>query len=186
MKGTTLEDPQEEAYGRVTNPERFAPLIPAAENLVIDLERRFDVIVTRDTAPASKSGTIAMLELVRITPVSRDQAPLAITFTSFPGLHLDAGAWIHIALPACGCDACDDDAEQGVRELAEYSAALIAGKLSERITGRFRPVLEHTWEGGDWKRSGRMPLATSRAAKLRARPVQPPPDGHWRPWSLRS
>lgn len=186
MKGTALEDPPEEAYGRVTNPERFAPLIPAAEDLVADLEHRFDVIVTRSAAPPSKSRTVEMMELVRITPVSAAQAPLTITFTSFPGLYLDAGAWVHIALPACGCDACDEDAENGVRALAEYSEALIAGKLSERITGRFRPILEHAWEGDSWSRSCRATLPASRAAELRAKPVQPPPDGRWRPWSPRS
>ncbi|WP_241961776.1 DUF6226 family protein [Rhodococcus opacus] len=37
-----MEDPPEDAYGRVTNPERFASLIPAAEALIADLGRRFD------------------------------------------------------------------------------------------------------------------------------------------------
>ena len=178
-----MDDPPEEAYGRVTNPERFAPLIPAAEELISDLARRFDVTISRGPAAPSKSKTVAMLETVRITPVRRDQAPLTITFTSFPGLYLDVGAWQHIALPACGCDACDEDAEDALREMAEYKEALTAGQLSERITGKLRPVLEHSWDGNGWGRSGKTPLSGERAAELRARPVQPPADGRWRPWS---
>lgn len=72
-----------------------------------------------------------------------------------------------------------------MRELAEYSEALTAGQLSERITGRFRPILEHSWDGDGWRRSGKTSLSASRASELRATPVQPPTDGHWRPWSLR-
>ncbi|MFV9460193.1 DUF6226 family protein [Rhodococcus sp. NM-2] len=71
-------------------------------------------------------------ELVTITPAQRDQAPLTITFTSFPGLYLRAGAWQDFALPACGCDACEEDAEYVLRELAEYAEALTAGLESPR------------------------------------------------------
>ncbi|ABG99501.1 hypothetical protein RHA1_ro08457 (plasmid) [Rhodococcus jostii RHA1] len=60
-----------------------------------------------------------------------------------------------------------------MRELAEYSEALTAGQLSERITGRFRPILEHSWDGEGWVRSGETRLSAARAAELRARPVQP-------------
>ncbi|MGG7100718.1 DUF6226 family protein [Rhodococcus sp. 24CO] len=178
-----MDDPPEEAYGRVTNPERFTPLIPAAEELISDLARRFDVTIARDPASPSKSKTIATLESVRITPVHPDQAPLTITFTSFPGLYLDVGAWQHIALPSCGCDACGEDAEDAIRELAEYKEALTAGQLSERITGNLRPMLEHSWKGNGWGRSGNTPLSKERAAELRAGPVQPPADGRWKPWS---
>ncbi|TQC48026.1 hypothetical protein EEB14_17470 [Rhodococcus sp. WS4] len=179
-----MEDPPAEAYGRVTNPDRFAPLIPAAEDLITDLKRRFEVTVSRGPAPTSKSRTV--VELVEITPIRVDQAPLAITFTSFPGLYLDAGAWEHISLPACGCDACEEDAEDVLRELAEYSEALTGGQLSERITGRFRPILEHSWDGDGWCRSGKMRLSAARAAELRAELLRPPPDGRWRPWSFRA
>ncbi|WP_185993096.1 DUF6226 family protein [Rhodococcus sp. KBS0724] len=178
-----MDDPPEEAYGRVTNPERFAPLMPAAEELIRDLASRFDVTISRGPAAPSKSKTVAILETVRITPARTDQAPLTITFTSFPGLYLDAGAWQHIALPSCGCDACSEDAESTLRELAEYSEALTAGQLSERITGNLRPVLEHSWEGNGWGRSGESSLSREKAANLRAGPVQPPADGRWMTWS---
>ena len=181
-----MDDPPAEAYGRVTNPERFAALIPAAQKLITDLGRRFDVTVTRVPVPASTSRTVELVTSTRITPVRADQAPLTITVTTFPGLYLDAGAGQHIALPNCGCDACGEDAENALRELAEYADALTAGGLCERITSGRRPVLEGSWKGDGWGRSGRSALSTSQAADLRRMTVAPPPSGQWQPWSVRS
>lgn len=180
-----MEDPPDDAYGRVTNPQRFAPLIPATNQLISDLERQFEVTVTRGPAAPWKSSTVQVIETVQITPVRPDQAPLAITFTSFPGLSLHAGAWKDIALPACGCDACDEDAEGELRDLAKYSEALTSGEFCERITGRIQPVLTHSWKGKAWSSSGTVTLSRSRAAKLRAQTVQPPDSGQWRPWTRR-
>lgn len=180
-----MEDPPEDAYGRVTNPERFAPLIPAAEDLIVDLERRFIVTVSRGSAPPTKSQTVATLEQVKIVPAHADQATLALTLTSFPGLYLRAGAWTEVALPHCGCDACAETAEQLREELIECAEATAAGHLRERITGRFDPVFEHAWEGDGWGRSDKSWISASEAAQLRAQPVQPPVDGRWRPWSPR-
>ncbi|MBJ8342516.1 hypothetical protein JGU71_26860 [Antrihabitans sp. YC3-6] len=178
-------DPPEEAYGRVTNPQRFAPLVPAATTLAADLERRYDVTVSRGPAKQWSSSTVIPLETIRIRPVRPDQAPLTITVTSFPGLYLTVGAWQHIALPSCGCDACDEDADDGLRELERYVEALTSGQLSERITGTVQLRLEHSWKAEAWSRSGRGVLSRSRAMELRAKPVQPPPDGQWRPWTPR-
>lgn len=184
-EGVGVEEPPEEAYERVTNPERFAPLIPAAEKLIADLERRFDVTVTRAPAAPWESSTVVPGESVRIVPTRADQAPLTITFTSLPGLYLEAGAWQRISLPACACDGCAEKVADVLRELAEYTDALTAGRLSERITGTVRPVLEHSWEGDGWGRSGKTPVRRSRAAELRAEALQPPADGRWRRWSAK-
>ncbi|SNT00503.1 hypothetical protein SAMN05421642_10838 [Rhodococcoides kyotonense] len=174
-----VEDPPEEAYGRVTNPERFAPLVPAAEELIADLQRRFDVTVT-----LGPGATDRELRTMKVTPTQPDQAPLTITVTSFPGVYVAAGAWQQIALPACGCDACDEDADDAVQVLHEYCTAVVEGQLFERITGR--RILEHTWKGADWSRSGKRPLSRQRAAALRSKAVQPPSGGHWRPWSVKT
>ncbi|CRK51949.1 conserved hypothetical protein [Rhodococcus sp. RD6.2] len=180
-----MEGPPQEAYGRVTNPQRFAPLIPAAEELVADLELRFEVTVTREPAvPRRASSTVRTIESIRLIPPDPDQAPLTITTTSFPGLYLDVGAWQHIALPACGCDTCDEQVEDAVEDLVKYCTALAGGKLSERINVAQR-TLEHTWDGDDWGRSGSQSLSPQREAELRARPVIPPQSGHWRPWLIK-
>ncbi len=179
-----MKDPPEEAYGRVTNPQRFAPLIPAADKLVADLVRRFDVTVTRGPAVPWPASGVQPIESIRIAPPDSDQAPLTITTTSFPGLYLNVGAWQHIALPACGCDACDEQIDSAVDDLVKYCTALAEGKLTERIN-IFRRVLEHSWDGDCWSRSGTLALSPKRASELRASPVQPPKDGHWRPWPMK-
>ena len=74
-----MGDPPEDAYGLVTNPERFAPSISAADELIRDLVSRFDVTISRGQAAPSKSKSVATLESVLITPVRRDQSPLTIT-----------------------------------------------------------------------------------------------------------
>lgn len=99
-----MEDPPDEAYERVTNPERFAPLLPAAESLVADLGRRFEVTVARGSAVAWLSLDVQPVESIWITPLVADQAPLTITATSLPGLYLDLGAFQHIAFPGCACE----------------------------------------------------------------------------------
>ena len=180
-----MEDPPDEAYERVTNPERFAPLVPAAENLVADLERRFEVIVTRGSAVGWLSSDVQPVESIWITPRLADQAPLTITTTSLPGLYLDVGAWQHIAFPGCACDACDEHVEDAVRELEMYCTALAEGRLSERVVGGLRPRLEHVWGGENWSSSGKLFVSRRRAAELRGTDVQPPEDGHWRSWSTR-
>ncbi|WP_390892573.1 DUF6226 family protein [Prescottella equi] len=82
-----------------------------------------------------------------------------MTCTSFRGLYLEEVAWQHISLRSCGCDGCDERIEDVLRELAEYSEALTAGQLIERITGRIQP--EYSWEGEGWGRSGRTTLSAS-------------------------
>lgn len=184
-EGGAVENPPQEAYGRVTNPQRFAPLIPVAEELISDLERRFEVTVTREqAAPRRASSNVRTIESIRLTPPDPDQAPLTITTTSFPGLYLDVGAWQHIALPACGCDACDEQVDDAVEDLVNYCTALAEGKLFERINVA-RQALEHTWDGDDWSRSGTLPLTPQREAELRASPVTPPQSGQWRPWPIK-
>ncbi|NMN97170.1 DUF6226 family protein [Antrihabitans stalactiti] len=150
-----MEDPPDEAYERVTNPERFAPLLPAAENLVADLERRFEVIVTRGSAVGWLSSDVQPVESIWITPRLADQAPLTITTTSLPGLYLDVGAWQHIAFPGCACDACDEHVEDAVRELEMYCTALAEGRLSNALLGDCGP---------DWNTSGEARIGAAAAS----------------------
>lgn len=176
-----MEDPPEEAYGRVSNPQRFAPLLPAADTLVADLVERFEVTVTRGPATPRPASAIQPIDSIRITPPYPDQAPLTITTTSFPGLYLEVGAWQHIALPACGCDACDEQVDDAVEDLIKYCTAAAEGRLYEHVDG-LRGVLEHAWDGDGWSSRGTRTLSPHHVSELRAGAVQPPADGHWRPW----
>jgi hypothetical protein len=182
----TVDDIPEAAYGRVTNPQRFEPLIAAGRALVADLERRFEVTVTHSVPPqATESTAVTVVDIVHINPALADQAPLTIAFTSFPGLYLDIGAWEHVALPSCGCDACDEDASSTLASLSRYCEATAAGQLSERISGGTSPTLKLSWKGDDWASSTARPLFTE-VTELQAHSIQPPTDGRWQPWSPRS
>nr|WP_281282350.1 DUF6226 family protein [Rhodococcus oryzae] len=184
---TAMDSPPPDAYDRVTNPERFAVLHPAARAMVEDLERRFDVQVERGEGGGGYIKTGATLtEYIRLVPTDPAAAPLVIGFTNFPGIFLRVGAWAEMALPACGCDACNDDPADLLEKLDEYVAATAAGALTERITVAPDPWLETQWEGDGWSSGNRGSLSHDALRELRDHPIQPPPGGRWNPWPLRT
>ena len=163
----------------VSNPQRFAPLTLAADALVANLAERFEVTVTRAPATPRPVSKVQPIETIRITPLQADQAPLTITTTSFPGLYLDVGAWQHLALPGCG-------REEQVHDRGSGQLLHGGGRGPAFRTYRCSPwSAEHTWDGDGWSSRGTRTLARRRVSTLRAGAVQPPPDGHWRPWPLR-
>ena len=182
--------PADEAYSRVTNPERFRPLHSAMLEIVDRLESQFEVERTEghgldkelasDLSPARPD--------VRLTPRDAEAAPIAVLFSTFPGLHVRFGRWYTEPFPACGCDACDESAEGEIKRLNEM--------LDDVTSGRFREVVRRpliTFGG-----SGRMETwfwsadhtrsQTSRVDGPRAREMA---DGRrrldvdWKPWRRR-
>lgn len=114
--------PPADAYSRVTHPERFAPLIETAEALVAHLERWYDVDVDRTA------------EEIMLRP--REGAPIRITRTDFPGLHVRAGLLLHDVLPDCGCDACDETAASAIESLERTVLGVVAGGFTEHVPDR--------------------------------------------------
>ena len=115
------EGPPEEAYGRVTDPERFAPLHDAALEMIGRLEADFDVQRVEgyglDEELESKRGLAR--PSVRLSPADPEAAPITVVFTDFPGLFVRFGRWKEELFPVCGCDACDETAESGIESLIE-------------------------------------------------------------------
>jgi hypothetical protein len=104
-----IEGPPPEAYSRVTNPERFAPLHGSAERLLGSLERDFDVAREEGYGLDSEfKRDNAASATVRFVPRAADAGALTIAFTSFPGLRVRLGHWFVESVPSCGCDACDE------------------------------------------------------------------------------
>jgi len=60
---------------------------------------------------------------------------LTVAYTNFPGLLVRFGRWHMDAFPRCGCDACDEDVDDLVIELAERVEALVQGGLTESSSG---------------------------------------------------
>jgi hypothetical protein len=125
------EGPPHEAYSRVTNPERFAPLHELAVETLTQLESKFDVM--RMEGVDIDAGVEWVRPTVQLTPQTAEAGELAIGFTNFPGLIIRLGHWMVEPIPLCGCDACDETAEEGGARLGQLVSTLGQGRFHERI-----------------------------------------------------
>jgi Family of unknown function (DUF6226) len=163
------DGPPPEAYSRVTDAERFRPLVAAADDLVARLSADYDVAVTTVDEPYT-------LRAVRLVPGSG--APLVVGVTDFPGVRLRLGHWTTRVLPDCGCDACDESAADAIAGLVEIVDDVVGGAFTEQLR-RWRPGL--TVELGrtsSWSMLGRVEL---RELVRIARPRR----HSWPAWPLR-
>jgi hypothetical protein len=132
-----IDDPPPDAYSRVTNPERFAPLHGFAEHLLDGLETDFDVVREEGYGldPELEEGArrAAARSTVRLVPGAAGAGSLTIAFSSFPGLTVRLGNWFVEPIPSCGCDACDESAAEGQNRLERLVGALTSGRFSESI-----------------------------------------------------
>lgn len=168
--------PPEEAYGRVTNPERYRVLHTAARDLLARLATSRDV--DREDGDATLDPPLTdrfadpVEAVVRLTPRSPTAAPLTVAFTGFPGLALRLGQSAIETLPSCGCDACDEDPEHLVALLTGYVEALVAGDFTERRVGDDVAYRLGDHEVSHW--SADTPPAAA---------TDPPAERRWSPWS---
>ena len=182
------EGPPEEAYGRVTNPERFAPLHDAALEMIGRLEADFNVQRVEgyglDEELESKRGLAR--PSVRLSPADPEAAPITVVFTDFPGLFVRFGRWKEELFPVCGCDACDETAESGIESLIEKVDWVTAHGFREAVQaprGPFgRGSLEVEWGtpylGRHWSRINR-DLARRMSGGRRRLELD------WKPWPRR-
>ena len=171
------EPPDEETYGRVTNPERFEPLVVAAKELVDYLVMTFDVVRFAGTAATDfPNWPEESAETVRLVP-SRG-VPLVVMFTDFPGLMVRVGEWGDLpGFPSCGCDACAESAEECIEEFARLVTTAVNGDYTESLTKR---ELRYGYRGHWGSRNSRRPL------RHREWKQYGEPGAHsWPPWSRR-
>jgi hypothetical protein len=129
-----IEGPPPEAYSRVTNPDRFRSLHSFAEGLAVQLEAGFDVERTEGyglDAELERPG--AVRPTIRLTPRGPRTAPVVFAFTAFPGVTTRSGRWKVDAFPTCGCDACDEDADDQMERLAWLVDQVTAGRFREAV-----------------------------------------------------
>ncbi len=118
--------PPDEAYSRVGDEARYLGLHAGADALVADLRARHDVTVE----PVEASGPWAVVErATRLTP-DGGGAPLTVIWTGF-GVALRAGHAWERGYPVCGCDACDEDADDLADQIRTDAEAVAGGGLTE-------------------------------------------------------
>ena len=139
-----VEGPPDDAYSRVTEPERFRPLHEWALEAVARLQTDYEV--TRDEG----KGMDTELErsplsrpTLKVNPLQDSCAPVTIAFTDFPGLAVRFGRWATDWFPSCGCDACD--------EMPEVEFKRFTKELSDVVAGRFRESLHLGRRGDGWR-----------------------------------
>ena len=170
----------DDAYGRVTDPERFAVVHAAADALVAELVARFAVDAAEglDVDPEVVAMLPGCLRVVRLTPRSPSAAPLTLAWSPFPGVHVRFGRWHRRGFPHCGCDACGDTGPDVADELRVEVGLLVDGHFAE------------SFDGVHLRHSFRSPTRTSRSETLvagtpLAAQLGPPGSFAWEPWPRR-
>lgn len=129
--------PPTDAYGSVTDAERYRVLHQAARELLTELARNHQVEMRRgpsiDEDLAERAETE---EVVRLQP-SRG-APLTVSFTAYPGLLVRFGEWQVEAYPHCGCDACDEQPTELIQEFRERVSRVVNEGFTESLRHRWR------------------------------------------------
>ena len=145
-----IEGPPEEAYSRVTNPERFQPLHDAATELLDRLEREFAVERLEGPDADDELGRESLARPpIRLTPHDPQAAPIVVAFTEFPELHLRFGSWRTEPFPNCGCDACDETADGSIEEMTRMVEAIVSGGFREAM--RVPLLLGHGWQESEFR-----------------------------------
>ena len=186
-----IEGPPDEAYSRVTNPERFQPLHAAATELLDRLEREFAVerLEVHDVDDELSRIRLAGTP-VRLVPHDLQAAPIVVAFTDFPGLHLRFGSWRTEPFPNCGCDACDETADGLIEHMTRMVESVVSGGFRESI--QVPVLLGRGWQesefrfnddhGGFSRSRGR--ISRSRALEMTGGERHVTLD--WKPWPRRN
>ena len=179
--------PEDPAYSRVTNPERFRPLHSAMLEILGRLENDFDVERSEGYGldVELERGFEPARPTVRLNPRDPEAAQIAVVFSTFPGLNVRFGRWFTEPFPSCGCDACDESAEDEIERLTEMVDDVVVGRFCEAIR---RPLISFRGTGWRetkfWSSAGKR-TNRSRIEGLRAREMSGGRrrlDLNWKPW----
>ncbi len=173
------EGPPEEAYGRVTDPGRYAALHEVGWDLLDELERRYAVTRATSTEPDVHSSDPA--PVVLLVPTDPAAAPLTIVFDAYPGLLIRMGRNSGGHLPVCGCD---ETVEECTERLRDFLEALTAGTFGERLVRDQGWSHEHRYQTPGRRSSGRTPI--NRQQRRALQEARPGGELRWMPWPERA
>ena len=184
------KSPPDEAYERVTNPERFQPLHSAVMEMIVRMEETFDFRrVEGYGLDEELEGKIAIVRpSVRLTPVNSNAAPITVAFSDFPGLFVRLGRWVIEPFPSCGCDACDESAADEIERLTELVDVVTSEGFREAVQCPKGPLAVDSWLKSEfraptYRRSSKSRITRPRALQMTggARSLKL----HWQPWPRR-
>ena len=171
--------PPEEAYSRVTNPARFAPLALDVDALTGYLRTWYLVDVA-----VEMTGVGAQ----RATFHPTTGTPMTITVNA-DSATLEAGALFIQTFPNCSCDACDEDAHTAADDLERHVLAIAAGGFRE-----IYPIGHRQWaltgfhylDGTSTTNGGAPhPQHTTTSPHEAEQALAHLTDGWWPAWTLR-
>ena len=186
-----IEGPPDEAYSRVTNPERFQPLHAAATELLDRLEREFGVERLEGHDADDELGRVRLARPpIKLVPHDPQAAPIVVAYTDFPGLHLRFGSWHTESFPNCGCDACDETADGSIEEMIRMVEAVVSGGFRESI--QVPLLLGSGWQESEFRfndahggsRGSRGRISRSHALEMTGGERHVTRD--WKPWPRRN
>lgn len=182
-----LNRPPHEAYGPVTNAERFGPLHDVAFRLLDQLEATFAVERLEGYGLDPELENVNLVHpTVKLLPQDPQAAPMVVVFTAFPGLRIRVGFLCKDAFPSCGCDACNETADGETTRLSELVEAVTAGRFHETINIPLLGSARQEWEY--WSSQGRSTGGT-RVDRSHARQILDRSKHlsiEWKPWAKRS
>jgi hypothetical protein len=164
------EGPPEDAFSRVTHPERYAPMHAVADALLAHLLEHYDCMAEDETAGEHE------LRAVRVRSVP-GTAPMRLAWTDFPGVRASLGSAAAAAAPVCGCDACDEPLRASAEQLRDDVLATVSGELREWFSPVRRTEGASFGMHSGWGRSARS------RDELRALAKRTPE--RWVPWPPR-
>ena len=164
------EGPPDEAYSRVTEPERFWPLHEWTLEVVDRLLTEYDATLeeSKGMDPELERFTLAR-PTMKLTPRQDSCAPITIAFDDFPGIEVRVGRWVTDRFPSCGCDACDEMPDGEFERLTELFDDVVAGRFRESMrlqTGGDGWSSREFWSDGECRSSGGSRVPRAKAARI--------------------
>ncbi|PPH27153.1 DUF6226 family protein [Rathayibacter sp. AY1F9] len=172
--------PPDDAYSRVSHPERFAPLRRDVDALADYLHRWYSV----DVRHLDHDGT----HQIRLQP--RAGAPITVTATD-ESVQVEAGVFFRATLPNCSCDACDESAETAADRLEEAVLSIAAGGFRETYplgSRRWLHTQLHAVDGSGYTGSSGAPDTdlTTDDLEHATTTLRQLDSGWWPAWPLRT
>ena len=183
------EGPPDEAYSRVTNPERFLPLHEAALRLIKRLIADYDVEMTEgyDLSVLGIGKDRLARPSIALSPSDSACAPITIAFDDFPGISARFGQWQENGFPSCGCDACDEDANGEIARMTRMFESIISGGFREAMkVPRFFGdgwLEESSLTPSGWRTFSKSRVNRTRALEMTGGRLYM--EYEWKPWPRR-